>query len=180
MKIGKGMKKGLAILTIISSMSTALLAAPVQEKKVLDVEYAINMAISKDTSLAAWSRNISASTAQKEEQADIASLTYQTTALSITEMEQKKIFKKDAIAKQVTDQVNNMILLEKNIELLQYQIDLNNKQVKQAAIKQEKGYTDELSYEKAVQTLEKSKAELSGAKENLGGHCSARVVYLVS
>ena len=90
MKIGKGMKKGLAILTIISSMSTALLAAPVQEKKVLDVEYAINMAISKDTSLAAWSRNISASTAQKEEQADIASLTYQTTALSITEMEQKK------------------------------------------------------------------------------------------
>lgn len=152
-------------------MGMALLVHPVcaagETKPVLELQKAIDMAIGKDDTLGQYSRNITVYKEQKESMKDISSLGYSTKQIDIDSTEQKKSFRKDVLTKDVTDAYQNMVLLEKNIALLEKKISLGEKQVKQAQIKKDKGYCDELTYEKVVQELENTKVNKSQTEKNL-------------
>ncbi len=167
MKLNKGIKKALLLLSVTSLITTSVLAAPVTEKKELDLEHAIGMAISKDDTLAQYSRSIEVYKEQKKVTSDLSSAVYNEKAILLNEAERKKQYRKDVITKDVTNQYQDIVLLQKNIELLKEQISLNEKQVKQASIKKEKGFCDDLTYEKAVLTLETAKTRKEQAEKNL-------------
>ncbi|ADZ84634.1 TolC family protein [Cellulosilyticum lentocellum] len=168
MKLNKGIKKALLLLSVTSLITTSVLAAPVTEKKELDLDYAITMAISKDETLGEYARNTAVYTEQKKSIENIGSVEYSSKKIAIEELNQKKQFQKDRITKEVTEQYQNIVLLQRNIELLKKQINLNENQVKQVTIKKEKGFCDELTYEQAVQSLEESKVKKEQTEKNLG------------
>lgn len=167
MKLNKGIKKALLFLTVTSLLTTSVLAAPVTEKKELDLAYAITMAIGKDETLGEYSRNIEVYKEQKLTADNLSSSMYTSKVIDIAETERKKQYRKDVIAKEVTEQYQNIVLLQRNIELLKEQISLNENQVKQVTIKKEKGFCDELTYEQTVQSLEEAKVKKEQAEKNL-------------
>ncbi len=167
MKLNKGIKKVLLLLSVTSLLTSSVLATPVTEKKVLDLDYAITMAISKDETLGEYSRNIEVYKEQKATADNLSSSMYNSKVIDIAETERKKQYRKDVIAKEVTEQYQNIALLQRNIELFKEQISLNENQVKQATIKKEKGFCDELTYEKVVRTLEESKVKKEQTEKNL-------------
>lgn len=166
MKLKHMMQK---VIVVMASM--AILVSPTwaaeEAKPVLELQKAIDMAIGKDDTLGQYSRNITVYEEQKESMKDVSSVGYSSKKIDIEETEQKKIFRKDVIARDVTVGYENMVLLEKNIELLDKKISLGEKQVKQAQIKKEKGYCDELTYEKTLQELENTKTSKAQAEKNL-------------
>lgn len=167
MKLNKGINKVLLFLSVICLLITSVFAAPVIEKKALNLDEAINMAISKDDALAQYSRSIEVYKEQRKAISDLSLGTYNEKSLLINEAEQNREYRKDAIMKDVTEQYQNVILLQKNIDLLKQQITLNEKQVKQTYIKKEKGFCDALTYEKAVQDLETVKKNKVQTEEKL-------------
>lgn len=165
-KLNHIVKKAVVVMASMSLLVNPTWAAE-EEKPVLELQKAIDMAISKDDTLGQYSRNITVYEEQKESMKDVSSVGYSSKKIDIEETEQKKAFRKDVIARDVTVGYENMVLLEKNIELLDKQISLGEKQVKQAQIKKEKGYCDELTYEKTVQELENTKVSKAQAEKNL-------------
>lgn len=162
----KAMRRTMVLMLGISLAITPLWAAETT-KSVLEVQKAIDMAIGKDDKIGQYSRNIEVYKEQQTGTSDISTLNYNTKKVDIEENEQKKVYRKDVLAKDVIDAYQNMVLLQKNINLLEEQVSLNEKQVKQIEIKKEKGYSDELTYEKTVQTLENTKVSLEQASKNL-------------
>lgn len=162
----KFMGKALAVIMGMSLIMTPVWAAEA-EKPVLEIQKAIDMAIGKDDVLGQYSRNLEVYKEQKKEMYDLSTASYNTKVIDVEETEQKKVYRKDVLAKNVTDAYQNMVLLQKNINLLEEQISLGTKQVQQAKIKKEKGYCDELTYEKAVQALENSKVSLDQTEKKL-------------
>lgn len=146
---------------------TSVLAEQVTQKKVLEIEEAVSRAISRDDTLAQYSRSIEVYEEQKKAVRDLSSAIYNEKSLLISETEQNKQYRKDVIRRQVTEQYQNIILLQKNSELLNGQIALSEKQVKQAEIKKKKGFFDELTYEKTVQELETIKTTKKQTEKNL-------------
>lgn len=167
MKLNKGVKKLLLFLTITGLLMTSVLAQEATEKKALDIEQAVNSAISKDDILAQYSRSIEVYEEQKKAVRDLSSAMYNEKKLLISETEQNKQYRQDVIRKQVTEQYQNIALLQKNIDLLKRQITLSETQVKQAEIKKKKGLVDELIYEKTLQELETIKVTKEQTEKNL-------------
>ncbi len=165
MKI-KGAGKLLVVVLGMSLISSSLWATETQ-KPVLELQKAIDMAISKDDTLGQYSRSLEVYKEEKRSLMDVSSAQYNSKKISVDETEQKKIYRKDVIAKDVTDAYGDMVLLEKNMALLEEQISLGEKQVKQVAIKKEKGYSDALTYEKAIQELDNTKLKLEQVSRNL-------------
>lgn len=166
MKLKHTMQKAIVVMASLAILVSPTWAAE-ETKPVLELQKAIDMAIGKDDTLGQYSRDITVYEEQKESKRDVSSLDYSLKKIDIEETEQKKIFRKDVIAKDVTVGYENMVLLEKNIELLDKKISLGEKQVKQAQIKKEKGYCDELTYEKTLQELENTKTSKAQAEKNL-------------
>lgn len=166
MKLGR-MVKGTTVLMT----SMALLATPAwaeqESKPVLEMQKAIDMAVGKDDTLGQYNRDIEVYKEQTEEMRDISSFRYSSKQIDVRETEQKKEFRKDIIANEVENDYNNMVLLGKKIELLEEQINLGEKQVKQAKIKKDRGYCDTLTYEKIVQEVENKKVSKEQLQKNL-------------
>nr|WP_302599530.1 TolC family protein [uncultured Cellulosilyticum sp.] len=162
----KAIGKAMALMLGVSLAITPVCATETT-KPVLEIQKAIDMAIGKDDTIGQYSRNIEVYKEQQTGISDISSLNYNTKKIEIEETEQKKVYRKDVLTKEVTDAYQNMVLLQKNMDLLEEQINLGEKQVKQIQIKKEKGYSDELTYEKAVQNLENTKVSLEQVEKNL-------------
>lgn len=162
----KALGKAMAVMLGVSLAITPVWAAETT-KPVLEVQKAIDMAIGKDDKIGQYSRNIEVYKEQQTGTSDISTLNYNTKKVEIEENEQKKVYQKDVLTNEVIDGYQNMVLLQKNMDLLEEQISLGEKQVKQIQIKKEKGYSDELTYEKAVQELENKKVSLEQTSKNL-------------
>ncbi len=166
MKLGHMLKAATVLMASVALLATPTWAAE-EAKPVLEIQKAIDMAIGKDDILGQYSRNIEVYKEQTEEMRDISSLAYSTKQLDTREAEQKKTFRKDTIANEVENDYNNMFLLEKRISLLDEQINLGEKQIKQAKIKKDRGYCDALTYEKIVQEVENKKVSKMQLEKNL-------------
>ena len=173
--------KSLCILAIVSLGITPLMAESNinymtkelskdevdKEENLLTVEVAIKRAIEGDNTLVKYKRELKSHEDEIEKMNNYSSQKYLSKKIDIAEMNQKIEFQKDKIAKNVTDKYQSIILMEKNLELLKKQNELNENRVKQASLQKSKGYIDEVTYNKAVTTLENSRISEVQLQRNL-------------
>lgn len=160
-------KKGLACLTTLFLIANPVLAQTTPQTKPLNIDYAIEMGINMDTKLPEYTRNIQKYEALKSDPISISSLEYQQYLVYIDQYETAKKYRKDTVAADVLESYQNYILLQQNIALCTSQISLQEKILKQYAIKLKNGMCDQLTYDKQAQTLQDLKEQQDTNQKNL-------------
>lgn len=155
MALRSQIKKGIACLTTIFMITTPTFAATLTDTttKPLSLEYAVEMGINMDDVLPSYTRKVEYYKAGKTDIPDLANYSYQQANVYIEQYNTSKVYRKDVVRKNVVDSYQNIILLEQKIALGKTQIALQEKTIKQSAIKLKNGMCDQLTYDKQVQTL---------------------------
>ena len=136
-------------------------------ENLLTMESAIERAISNDSTLVKYNRDLEVYQEEIKQMDDYGSQKYLSKVIDIEEVEQKIEFQKDKVAKNIADQYQTIILLEKQLELLDKQIALSENRVKQAELQKDKGYIDGVTYDKTITSLENAKITKEQSERNL-------------
>ena len=141
----------------------AVLGSPLygaEAKPVLKLEDAISSAFVYSTQMSINSKENNTLKEQMKFGSEATYYQYQTIYLTKAKNEQQKTMLQDKIARDVTYKYYDMLILQKEIEVLNRNIDISTKELRQSAIKNQKGQVNPITYqtqEIELMTLKTSK-----------------------
>lgn len=103
-----GLKRSI-VIALIAILAVTPVWADTTEKPILEIQNAVDRAISRDNTLAKYNRDIAVYKEEKQTIDDVGSYNYTDLTISIDETEQNLIFRKDIIEKDVTDTYQNIV-----------------------------------------------------------------------
>lgn len=166
MGIKQIMLKGLTLIGASIFMISTVIAQDDSNlsKKVLTLDYAINSAMDREGKVGVLEQQIDAYDEQIKVISDYASPLYYSTKYAQDSVIQQKKLLKDSVSYKVTVLYDGIMMLQKQVEVNQVEIEIAEKELKQVEIKNKNGQLSELSLTEAKAALEKKQAE---QKQNL-------------
>ncbi|MDF2614756.1 MAG: putative multidrug efflux pump, outer membrane protein [Clostridia bacterium] len=134
-----------AVVSVISLSAMPVYAA--DQKPVLKIEDAIKAAITYSTQISINSNQYDALKEQIKLNDSATYHEYQSIYLQKAQNEQQKQMIEDQIANDITNKYNTIIILQKEIQLINKNIEISTKELKQMEIKNKKGLVNPISYQ---------------------------------
>lgn len=156
MKFYKNGIKLIAVM-VMSVMSMSVLAS---ELPVLKLETVVKSAVNTDGTLEVYEKQLLAAKERSLNTFNMPVTTYTSNNLTKEDYEQTIKYRKDAIAYEVTKLYNDIVILQKKIAFYPTQLEMEERNFKQAQIKYNNGMLSKLDYELAQSKLENQKNSL--------------------
>lgn len=166
MKLINRLKKGLVILTVVALSSMTLLGSEITEPKVLELSYAVECGIAKDSTNAVTSSSIKYQDGVIKS-SELGSDAYINALNSKNKAERELQYQKDIVEYNITSMYADLVLGSKQIEVLDKQSAMAEKKLKQIEIKLAKGYASQLDYDTQQVKIAELKTSRETASENL-------------
>lgn len=147
----------LIIIMMLSLMSMSILA---NELPILKLETAIKSAINTDGTLEVYEKQLYAAKERLLNTFNMPVTTYTSNQLTKQDYEQTIPYRKDALTYEVTKLYDDIVTIQKKIAFYPMQLEMEERNFKQAQIKHNKGLMSRLEYELAQSKLESQKNSL--------------------
>ena len=158
MRISKSLVKTLIIGILSVSMVPSVIAGGTTnnttEKRILTLERAISGGIDKEDKIAVFSKQITAYNEKLNVISNLSDTLYYNTKYTRDNVLQQKELLKDIVEYNVTILYNNIVMLQKQMELNEVSIKIGKKKLKQAEIKNKNGQLSELQLSQERANLE--------------------------
>lgn len=161
MGIKQLMLKGLTLMAVSAFMISTVVASDESElvSKVLTLNDAISSAMDREGKAGVLDQQIDAYNEQMKVIADYASPQYYSTQYAKDSVVQQRALLKDSVAYNVTELYDGIMMLQRQITLDKIELEIAEKELKQAEIMDKSGQLSKLGLSEAKARLEKKQAE---------------------
>lgn len=170
MKVKQYLSKVLTLGLAITCLITTTIAS--EGKKVLTLERAVSGGIDNEEKIGVIEKQIKAAEETLWMTSNIGSSIYQTTKINRDSLIQEKDFVKDIVTYNVTKLYQNIIYIQKEMQLNDIQVSLAEKALKQVEIKNTKGLASTLELATAKARLKEAESAKVQSETNLADYKS--------